>query len=363
MARFALHGIWQQKHPTPTHAGWEFHWHVAPPLPPEVAAAVTGRLAALDLALAGEASGVAFAPGWVAWARSFSAEAPSEQRGYVGLAGMVAVGEHLGAWLPGVLAALELPPAAPFSGDPPARRVEAAAIEAAPVEARDFEAVLPLARVCVAGGRAAVDAPGDAGWPRRLGRLLAWLPAEARVRPRQALLALEARARPAGDVDENIAHYLARGWTHPEGLSAWRLLAASGRPLVELFAWLGELSAAWDSPAALERWLRAQLGAQVVARCDAAAPAPLFAPSSDAGMSWNRVVHYWGRGFLSGAEERLARVLAGRVLVDHLVRLDGGDADLPLRYLRRLRYESLVPAPRLRVLADAVRRELPGVSH
>jgi hypothetical protein len=140
---------------------------------------------------------------------------------------------------------------------------------------------------------------GDAGWPRRLGQLLAWLPAEARVRSRQGLLAVEERAAPPlRDVDENIAHYLARGWTHPDGLAAWRLLGAGDRPLVELFEWLGTVSAAWDSAAALERWLRDGLGDEAVARCDAAAPAPLFAEAADAGMLWNRVLHYWGRGFL-----------------------------------------------------------------
>jgi len=361
MAPFTVHGIWQQKHPTPSHAGSDFHWHVQPALPPALTIAVTAQLAALDLALVGGGSGFAVAPGWFAWARSFSAEVPSEQRGYVGLAGVVVVGEELGATLPSLLTSVELPAAAPFDGGFSAASLAGAPTAPAPVDGRDYDAVLPLARLCVAGGRATVDAPGDAGWPRRLGQLLAWLPAEARVRSRQGLLAVEERAAPPlRDVDENIAHYLARGWTHPDGLAAWRLLGAGDRPLVELFEWLGTVSAAWDSAAALERWLRDGLGDEAVARCDAAAPAPLFAEAADAGMLWNRVLHYWGRGFLPGAEERLARALAGRVLVDHLVRLDGGDADLPLRYLRRMRYEALLPSPRATIFAQALRRALPG---
>lgn len=342
--RVTLRGIWQQKHPTPSHSGWDFHWHPAD-LPPEVTSAV----AALDLALAGGGDGLASGPRWMAWVRAFSAEVPSEQRGYVGLAGVLATSdEELAPVVPSLLQQLSLPPAAPFEAELGPREIDVAPAAPAAVAVED---PLAWARAVVAGGRAGL--PGE---PALLGRLLAWLPAAER-RP-SAVFSPEARPAPLSDVEENIAHYLARAWAHPQGLGTWRVLVGSGRPLAELFAALGEVSAAWDTSESLARYLRGVLTAEEIARCDAAAPAPLFVDDGDAGTLWNRVLHYWGRGFLPGAEERLARVLAARVLVDHLVRLDGGGDDLPLRYLRRLRYEALLPEPRVRVLIEAVRREL-----
>jgi hypothetical protein len=347
MARVVVQGIWQQKHPTPGHPAWEFHFHPAG-APPEV----TSALAALDLALAGGGQGVVITPRWLAWVRAFTAEVPSEQRGYVGLAGVLATGADLAPVLPALLLRLELPPAAPFEAELDPRPLELAPVAPAPVELGDHEAALAWARLVVGGGRA--DLPGE---PALLGRLLAWLPGELAARERS--LVFTAGARPqSGEVDENLCHYLARAWNHPDGLATWRALGASRRPLASRFATLAELSTAWDSAEGLARYLRGVLTDEEIARCDAAAPAPLLAPGGDAGTLWNRVLHYWGRGFLPGAEERLARVLAARVLVDHLVRLDGGADDLPLRYVRRLRYEALLPAPRARVLVDALRREL-----
>jgi hypothetical protein len=351
MPSVLLRPFWQQKHPTPTSGAWDFHWH-----PAGLDGGLLAAVASLDLALGGGA-GLVVAPGSVAWVRAFSAEVPSEQRSYVGLAGVVA---HVpdAALIPAALAAMVLPPAAPLAGaEPRERRVELAPLAPGPVEAHDHDAALPLARLVVAGGAARVAAPEDPAWPARLGRLLAWLPRVPETL-RGVLTSVARPSPPLAGAEENAAHYLARGWTTPEGLAAWRLLARAGRPVAEVFAELGELAAAWETADDLARYLRGVLPAEAIAACDAAAPAPLFAHRGDAGTLWNRVLHYWGRGFLRGVDDALARVLTGRVLVDHLVSLDEGDAELPLRTVRRLRYEALLPAPRAAALLDGLRRGL-----
>jgi hypothetical protein len=81
-------------------------------------------------------------------------------------------------------------------------------------------------------------------------------------------------------------------------------------------------------------------------------------------MLFARVLHHFGRGLLAGEglEGRLARVLALRVLLDHLVRLDEPEADeLPGRHLRRLRYEALLPDEESARLLLATRRQLPSL--
>jgi hypothetical protein len=358
--RVAISGIWQQKHPTPSESGWEFHWH-----PRDLDTAVTDAVAALDVGLAGAASAWVLAPTWLVWLRTFAAEAPAEQRGYVGLAGALVRFEAPEA-VPGLLVALELPPAAPWDGGFGPRVRDVPALGPAPLPPLPADAEL-LAHAVVGGGRvvAAVE-------PALFGRLLAWLPPAARVRPRAGLFVADGRGAPAA-IEGRVAHYLARAWRPAAGLPAgyaervWRLVAdacaATGRGLEELFADLGELADAWDD---LGAYLgRRVLHADELLRCDRAAPAPLLdGRARDGGALWNRVVHYWGRGFLGGAglDERLAGVLAARVLVDHLVRLDDPTAaDLPGRYLRRLRYEALVPATHSARLAAALHRVLPSL--
>ena len=98
---------------------------------------------------------------------------------------------------------------------------------------------------------------------------------------------------------------------------------------------------------------------------DRRAPAPLSA-ARDAGWLWARVVHYWGRGFLTGAgvEDRLARLLARRVVADHLFHLDAPEQrTLPMRYVNRLRRESLVPRGHVDQLLARVAAEVPEVLH
>jgi len=370
--RVRVDGLWQQKHPTPSGSGWEYHWHPAD-LPREV----LGEASALDLGLGGGGeSAFLVGPGWLAWLRSFAAQAPSEQRAYVGLAGVLVRGD--GDWdeaLPGVLAALTLPPAAPYDGRFAALTVEPPAVAAAPVDLAPFEPARAetLARFVVAGGRiAAGTASDDARLPALLGKLLAWLPAPGRAESRRGILAASGRDV-LGDVDDSLAHYLALAWQPPAGLPAgypalaWRLCAEAcrpGRPAAELFRELADLADAWEDVPALSRYLSERvLKADEVARCDAAAPAPLLR-GRDAGLLFCRVLHYYGRGMLrgDGLAERLARVLALRVLIDHLVRLDEpAAADLPSRHLRRLRYEALLPDDESARLLAAARKQLPSL--
>jgi hypothetical protein len=92
-------------------------------------------------------------------------------------------------------------------------------------------------------------------------------------------------------------------------------------------------------------------------------PAPLLATDvADAGELWARVLHYWGRGFLSdGARDRLAVLGARRVIVDHLVALDEARPALRDRYLRRLRYESVLTSAKVEEMLGAMRRIAPGL--
>jgi hypothetical protein len=150
----------------------------------------------------------------------------------------------------------------------------------------------------------------------------------------------------------------------------WRLVAdvaRTGVNVVELFDELTEMAESWDDARDLERYLlRRAFTPDEVAACDRRAPAPLFAETSDAGLLWNRVLHYWGRGLLRRpADEeallrRLATILAYRILVDHLFHLDSPkDAELPRRYLRRLQYEALLPAQRMNAVLSTLGKTMP----
>src|SRR5262245_48426248 len=116
MPKIVVQRIWQQKHPTPTHGEWEFHFH-----PDRLAPQITGAVSALDVGLAGGLlSAWAISPEALIWIRSFSAVVPSEQRRYTGLAGAVVTPApgHEKGWgeaLPGALLELAkaLPAAAP----------------------------------------------------------------------------------------------------------------------------------------------------------------------------------------------------------------------------------------------------------
>jgi hypothetical protein len=337
--RVVLRQAWQQKHPSPSHAGWDFHWH-----PREL----PGAAQAIAQAREGVGACWSIGPRHVVWLRAFEAVAASEQRRYVGWAGCAAEVDDPQA-VPAALAHLRLPEAAPFAGgDVGEQRME--------INLRELPAGRAdsgVARAAWAGGEVAVSNPQDDELPALFGSVLAWLP----VGERASSGAFGTHAVALGkESHRNLVHYLHRAW-QAGARRPWRLLlelAASERmTLADLFEELTRLTTAWESPAALVDYLGVGNGR---------GPAPLRSPgATDAGRLWNRVLHYWGRGFLDVKAEQLAQVLARRIVCDHLLALDtpgGGD---PERYLRRLRFEAMLQARDVRKLRTALAKRLPSL--
>ena len=73
------------------------------------------------------------------------------------------------------------------------------------------------------------------------------------------------------------------------------------------------------------------------------------------------MLHYWGRGFVDLSVEQLAAVLARRIVCDHLLALDTPGAGDPERYLRRLRFESMLQTRDVRKLRAALAKRLPSL--
>src|SRR5262249_18974322 len=222
-------------------------------------------------------------------------------------------------------------------------------------------------------GRLGVPQPTDERLPALWGSVLTWLPAASRAAPRRGTIVAGALPVPKDPLAvENAVHYLARALVARDGDFArrtWTLIEeasqASSRDLWRFFEELLRVADAWDDARGLARYLRTYvLTADEIAGAGAAAPAPLLAEARAAGLLWNRVVHYRGRGFLRGdrLDERLGALLAKRVLIDHLVHLDeAGARDLPGRYVRRLRYEALIPVEQAKVLARELRKTMPSL--
>lgn len=369
------HHAWMQKHPSPTHRGRDFHWH-----PDTVPRSVRTRLAEL-------ASGAGRAPAslWlvtaehVAWARTFAAASPGEGRGYTGMAATVAARGGLDP--ADLLASMPLADARPFAGDALESRSPIRALQPLTPVAGPLCHLVPaadggLARALLLDGNAAAADPGAAELPALLAALLTWLPADERRRPRSGALTATTTASPDRDPSlRNLVHYLSRCWYSPgsHGARTWALVldrAEQRGGLRPAFAQLTRVAEAWETAGELEAYLQrcGILSPEMVARCDATAPAPLrSAAARDAGWLWNRVLHYWGRGFLDPAiGERLADTLADRVVADHLFSLDRpGAIDRPERYLRRLHYEALLPLASAAALRAAVNQRIPtlGASH
>src|SRR5262249_54375023 len=173
LVRVVLRQAWQQKHPSPSHAGWDFHWH--PFELPGAAQAIAQANARSDGVVAVWSIG----PRHVVWLRGFFAVAPAEQRRYVGWAGCAAETADedpagLAQVLPAALARLSLPRARPFAAGDTAHETQ---IEIGPLrEAAPASADSSLTRAAWAGGEAAVTDPHDVALPAQLGSLLAWLP-------------------------------------------------------------------------------------------------------------------------------------------------------------------------------------------
>jgi hypothetical protein len=204
--RTTIAPFWQQKQPTPSSRQWEFHWH-----PADLPAGLTDTLSQLDVGLVG--AGVAcFAVGddFVAWGRSFSARAPSEQRAYVGLAGAYCLTDGIHA--PAAMAALAqaLPDAAPHTGAATARTVTLTTARLADPGPLPRDSAAALARLVWRGERVPLPQPPG---PAEVGALLGWLPAADRPGRKGILVA---GTPPAATGAEPVVHYLTRLWSEPD---------------------------------------------------------------------------------------------------------------------------------------------------
>lgn len=365
------HG-WLQKHATPRSSRGDFHWY------PEDG---DGDLRASLAARAGDGGEVHWRiePGRVVWATSFAEVAPADRRSYVGLAVVEATGA--GADAATLLSAIAPLPAAPWAEQPTERVVEVAVPPSHAPAPGPAGAIAPeLARALAVGlwrgGAAPVPDPTAAALPAMFGSLETWLPDAVRATPRSGTLARAAEG--ASTSAGPLHHYLGLAWALPAAIAArdpqlgrraWQAamgLAARNQLSAEgIFEELEALSRAWNTAPDLAGLLQrtGTVRADELAACDRRAPAPLTA-AADAGRLWSRVVHYWGRGLLAGddLERRLGALLARRVVADHLFHLDAPEQPaLPMRYLRRLRRESLVPRAAMDRLAARVADEAPEV--
>jgi hypothetical protein len=297
-ARFA----WLQKHPTPAASAGEFHWYSATPdADRDLRASCAERLPA--------AAGTLWelAPGRVAWASTFVATAPTDNRRYTGLALAVVAGDADTATL---LAQLVAPHAAPWTAD-----VSPSPVAAARAELPDPPAV---ARALLDGGAAPVGDLAHPGLPRAIAAIERAMPAYVTARERRGSWTAEARV-----VQHDRVAALAVAPARSNAGRAWRLAC--------------ELATA-------ERGVDAIIAAsdEVVA------------------SEWVATLNAWGRGKLAREVDELAERVALRVL-GRLV----ADRD-PAPAIAEARWHALLPAARRAELLAAVARRadtLRGLIH
>ncbi|ACY14994.1 hypothetical protein [Haliangium ochraceum] len=389
-------GAWMQKHPSPSHRRSDFHWHPSD-LPARIRAELADNLARYG---SERASVWLIGDDYLAWARSFSATAPGDQRRYTGLAATVATTDE-GPWqdaLLDILAHMPLPPAGPYSTSITHGYVDRethlpvadehlplppAAVD--PERLRALFTPAELARGLYLGGAMSCRDPHDEHLPLVFGHLLTWMPRAERAHPRQLVLVdrplASGTSAPNNRGMINLLHYLTLAWFCPPAIRerdpqftvrAWQLVLELAfhleRPLPDLLGDLGAVAAAWDTTEDLRSYLLSHriLRHEQIAACDRRAPKPLFASSvPDAGWLWNRITHYWGRQLLPASDAELARMaalLAQRIAVDHLFHLDAPERHtLPMRYLHRLLYESVLPAERRELLLRALAQYVPSL--
>ena len=399
--RVVFRHAWMQKHPTPSNRQGDFHWH-----PPGVPEAIRGTLTELATRERGRKTSLwIVADSYLAWARTFGALSPLDQRRYTGLAVTIArpasnsagtPARNSASWsesLPEVLARLPLADSAPLAAGAE-RSVSHCDLESTPGATRPLAIDPPslrrlfrdgdsnLAAALYRGGQAQSLEPQAERLPALVGRLLSWLPATERALPRTGVFTERpVSSKPAnGNGLDNLLHYLTGGWFCPlaihrrrpgYAIDCWQLvldLAASAScSLADVFDDLTGVARAWNTSEDLYRHLieRGTLSSQEITACNDRAPRPLCNESvADAGWLWNRLLHFWGRGFITeDALPRLADLLARRIAADHLFYLDAPqDVSLPERYLRRLRYEALLPRGHVAAMLDALRRLLPSLT-
>ncbi len=297
---------WLQKHPSPSAAAGEFHWH-PPDRDRELRTSCVERLRGIEP----PAVLWSLAPGRVAWAQLFAATAPVDRRSYVGV--VLTIVEDDGARPADLLAALIAPPAEPWQRD------DAMAERAGALGESEAVAV---ARSLVSGGSAYVADPANARLAAELAALERLVPAATADRPREGACTTRKAARG----NDPVAELLVAAARAPGSRAdvAWQLLGelatARGRTLDDVAAEDPEdaLHAALTDR---ERELAGTAG-------------------------FVETLHGWGRGRLDASDAaatlpvRLADVLALRVL-GHLVRGDDAGAAIS-----EARWHALLPAAR-----------------
>ncbi len=407
----ALRHAWLQKHPTPSAAAGEFHWHgEGEPLPDD--AALRGRVVEEVQRLAAPAVWWELSPRRVIWAAVFSAISPTDARPYRGVALTVATSRE-GA-LAEMLGELRLAPAAPW------RAAEREATGATTTEAgrgagaraaRAAQAARPgahdaeVARAILSGGAATIEDPHDPSLPAQLARLVQRLPAALAGRTVSGQLTDAATTMLQHDGGDAVAELLARVWRSEDGpgraageleaaQEAWRLLcelaesdaraSAAARALRAevVTALLDELMS--ESQRALSVRFPDRASKRFARALRAWAGRGAGRPSA-APASWRQLLHGWGRGWADepgaapgaapggrdagrqdlrgggGAHEaqllpQLAEELALRALAE-LCR--GGQAQTALA---EARWHALLPAPRRQALWQALAQRAPSLA-
>ena len=291
---------WLQKHASPTARGGEFHWHPANHALPALIERLHGASPPCVL--------WELAPGRVVWAQAFAATAPSDGRRYTGLA--VTIAATAAASPAELLAALRIPPAAPWSAsadDPDDARVPA------------LGDGIAIAGALLSGGDAELADPHDRGLPRALAELEALVPDDVRARTRVGTW------RAAG----GIARLAPRDPAAELLAAAWR---ARGR---------GDAARPWRATCELAAAQHRDV--RELAREIADAP-------RERDDSWPRTVNAWGRNAHAtpDATTRLADALAARI-IGELAR--GGDAR---EAIAAVRWHALLPAARRDALFGAL---------
>jgi len=349
---------WLQKHPSPSSSNWQFHWHsqVKEECEAVVAELSGGRIQHpfCALHLRGDAL-------W--WVRSFEAEVASEQRRYSGLV----VDKLVGAGWAELLRCAQTQPARPWSredGGGFPRELSLAPVTTGAL-ARKHAARWPAAPRGLQLRELAPDLP------HAVAELETWIE-DLETLLRGGLIASgHADAMRSGV--RTFGHYLELACAGAKPLAqrrgAWAMASeytrARGGRRAEAFAELSALAKAWDQASSLWELLQTvALSDADIASCDGHAPAPLWRPGIvDAGWLWNRVLNYWGRGFLDEAAfDKLVRLLHGRIVVDHLYGLEPDRQAKPWRYLGRLRWEALLPRARVQAMLEALGRCSPTLA-
>jgi hypothetical protein len=301
MTRYA----WLQKHPTPVARDGAFHWYPATDDDRDVRASFAARLPS--------ATGVLWelAPGRVAWAHTFVATAPSDNRRYTGLALAIVDGDESPATL---LAQLAPPIATPW-----AETASASGPTARLAPRAELPDPAAVARALLDGGSASIGDIAHRGLPRAIAAIERAMPAYVTAQPRRGAWL----AGDAAPIDDRVAA-LAVAAPASNAARAWRLACE-----------LASVDCTVDA---------------IVAASAAFAPAGDFVATLNA----------WGRGKLARDVDELAERVALRVLARLIADRD------PTSAIAEARWHALLPAARRTELLGAVARRaatLRGLIH